>query len=243
MFSITDSMVSTARGKQRVHHADQNAAEVVEQARRPIDNAERDQQLVDHAVAAEQHDPREGAHQEAGPERQQHPEQRASPSSPCRTIEIEIGDRIARDHREQRGEQRDLQRDQEHVDIDRRREQLTILREAESAVLVDTQQQELADRIDQQRRRAAAPAARPSECWSTGLCATRPGQRQRRRSWLRCFLGRFIGDDDGIGRLPVERHELADLVMGRAGARRIGGDQRRHARRHARPCRAWSGCR
>ena len=133
-----------------MHHADEDAAEIIEQARGARDDAERQQQLVDDAVAPEQHDPGKGAHQKAGPERQQHPEQQ------CRLALLadqrdQIGDRVAGDDADERRDQRNLQRDEENVDIDRRREELAVLRQREAAVVVDAEQQQLADGIDQEQ--------------------------------------------------------------------------------------------
>ncbi|KAG0919237.1 hypothetical protein G6F65_021878 [Rhizopus arrhizus] len=99
-----------------MHHAHQHAAEVVEEVGRRIQDAKRLQQLVDHAVAAQQHDPGEGAHQEAGPERQQHPEQQRGLAF-GRQAGDQVGHGIARHHREERRPQRDLQRDQQHVHL------------------------------------------------------------------------------------------------------------------------------
>ena len=130
-------------------HADQHGAEVVEQACRGLDHVEPDQQLVDHAVALEQDDPGERAHQETRPERQQNPEQQRRPRVPTRGRH-EIRDGVARYDRDDGRQQRDPQRDQQDVDIDRRGEELPVLRQVEARCALDAEQQQLADRIDEQ---------------------------------------------------------------------------------------------
>ncbi|MCY1542005.1 hypothetical protein D9M68_777260 [compost metagenome] len=173
-----------------MHHAYQHAAEVVEQVGRRVQDAQRLEQLVHHAIAAQQHDPGEGAHQEAGPERQQHPEQERG-LAPGRQAGDQVGHGIAGHHGEERRPQRDLQRNQQHVHIHGRFEQPVVLRQREALVAEHAQQQQLPHGIDEQHQQqhdqgrrhqeVAAPRAHALAGSGKGRHALTPGWRPRRR--------------------------------------------------------------
>ena len=96
--------------QQHVGHGDQRAGHVVDhgQALLVADQAQRHQQVVDDALGLQQHDPRCRAHQQRGPERQQHAHQQQR-GAPRRRMGYEVGERIA----EQQAQYRDRHTDQE----------------------------------------------------------------------------------------------------------------------------------
>ncbi len=75
-------------------HADQRAAEVVDQGQRLVPEPELDAPAVDQAVALQQHEPGIGAHQDRGPERHQHADH-AEIGDARRQLRQHIGQRIA----------------------------------------------------------------------------------------------------------------------------------------------------
>ena len=190
--------------------------------------------LVDDAVAAEQHDPGEGADQKTGPERQQHPEQQRRLALLADDRD-QIGDRIPRDDADQRRHQRYLQRDQENVEIHRRGKELAVLRQREAIIAVDAEQQQLADRIDQeqheqQHQRRAHRGSRPGQ---PPRYRAQGGQAQ-------------IPFPRGWRRHPPRAIRATDAGRSRRAPSRCGSDARRRAA--ATPpsparCRAASGCR
>ena len=103
-------------GQQHVHHADQHAGEIVQQRQRVADDAGIDQPAIEHAVAAQQHHPGIGAHQDRGPQRQQH-EDEAERRPGGRRGGDQEAQRIAQQQAEAGDQQGDLEGVPEHPQV------------------------------------------------------------------------------------------------------------------------------
>ncbi|MNV74502.1 hypothetical protein D3C71_1677250 [compost metagenome] len=101
-----------------MHHADVGAELVVDEFQRAIDDADIDQEIVHQAAPLQNDDPGEGAGKEAQPERNE--EDYAHPLGEAGAdIDHQIGKRIGEKRAEDRGQQGQLQREHQKLQIDR----------------------------------------------------------------------------------------------------------------------------
>ena len=112
-------------GKSNMYHADLYACHIEQELAGLVDQPEPTQEVIDQAVLSQDHNPREGAHEDAGPE--WHQDQRHQHvAGACRRRRHEVGHRIAEDQREKCCQEADLEGVRESLEIGRLVEQFTV---------------------------------------------------------------------------------------------------------------------
>ena len=215
-------------GQQDVDHADRHAQPVVEQRQWRVEKPETLQTFVHHAATAQQHHPRIGAHEHAGPERhddrREHEPRRARPGRGQ-----DEGERVAEHERQERDRRADLEGVGEDLRVDGCAEELAVAREREGR-REHARVEKPADRVDEQDAeprqcgQEQQPVRPPEPCHlsshafqrSTRTLRFSPHHAGSTISWRLAFsgrgrhvLGRLRADE--LERLLIDR-PVGDLV-------------------------------